>query len=135
MKAHNEHSYLFDEFRFDPVTPALFRDGERIDATPKALEILRVLVENAGEVVSKEDLMKRVWADSFVEEANLSHHIFKLRKALGENEERKLIETVPKRGYRFVGEIREPNPTVAQAAEIPQMLRSPAWRRPLALAL
>src|SRR5687768_13185562 len=107
MKAHNEHSYLFDEFRFDPVTPALFRDGERIDATPKALEILRVLVENAGEVVSKEDLMKRVWVDSFVEEANLSHHIFKLRKALGENEERKLIETVPKRGYRFVAEVEQ----------------------------
>src|SRR5687767_544865 len=107
MTPARQNSYLFDEFRFDPATPALFRAGDRVDATPKALEILRVLIENAGEVVSKEDLMKRVWADSFVEEANLSHHIFKLRKALGEQEERKLIETVPKRGYRFVAEVAE----------------------------
>ena len=65
MTIPHENSFLFDEFRFDPSKPALFRDGKRIDATPKALEILRVLVENAGEA-SKEELMKRVWTDSFV---------------------------------------------------------------------
>src|SRR5688572_7523242 len=99
------------QFKFDGLTldaeRRLLTDagGSVIDVTPKAVEILCLLVENAGELVTKEELMKRVWADSFVEEANLSHHIFKLRKALGDGEGRKIIETVPKRGYRFVARL------------------------------
>src|SRR5215203_2331792 len=99
--------YRFDGFTLD-VERRLLTDDSRsvVDITPKAAEILCLLVENAGQLVTKEEVIKRVWADSFVEEANLSHHIFRLRKALGETEDRKLIETVPKRGYRFVGDLR-----------------------------
>src|SRR5215204_3837394 len=112
--------YRFDGFTLNIERRLLTDDsGSVVDITPKAAEILCLLVENAGQLVTKEEIIKRVWSDSFVEEANLSHHIFKLRKALGETEDRKLIETVPKRGYRFVGELRsddaasaEPNPEV-----------------------
>ena len=99
--------YKFGNFRLDAERCVLF-DGENavVDATPKALAILCVLVESAGRVVSKDELIKRVWADNFVEEANLSHHIFRLRRALGESEDEKYIQTVSKRGYRFVGAIR-----------------------------
>lgn len=79
-----------------------------MDATPKAIEILCLLIESDGRVVSKDEIISRVWPDSFVEEANLSHHIFRLRRALGENDEQKFIETIPKRGYRFVSTQREP---------------------------
>jgi len=82
-------------------------DNAVVDATPKALKILCVLVESDERVVSKEEIISRVWADSFVEEANLSYNIFYLRRALGECAEHKFIETVPKRGYRFVAQIRE----------------------------
>ncbi len=117
------HLYRFDRFTLDAASRLLTDDaGTVIDLTPKAVDILILLVENAGQLVSKEEVMKRVWADSFVEEANLSHHIFKLRKAVGETEDRKLIETVPKRGYRFVGELTndEPadDPVVGPATDI-----------------
>ena len=102
----SEKKYEFSEFRLEAENCVLL-DGENrvVDLTPKALQILCVLVENAGNVVSKEELIRRVWTDSFVEEANLSHHIFRIRKALGENENQKFIETVPKRGYRFVAQV------------------------------
>ena len=103
--------YEFQGHRFDPEQNLLFFGDERVDATPKSLAILKVLIENSGRVVSKEELMRRAWPDSFVEEANLSHHIFNLRKAIGE----KLIETVPKRGYRFVGVISQANSDSADA--------------------
>jgi len=103
--------YEFQGHRFDPEQNVLFFGDERVDATPKSLAILKVLIENSGRVVSKEELMRRAWPDSFVEEANLSHHIFNLRKAIGE----KLIETVPKRGYRFVGVISQANSDSADA--------------------
>ncbi len=100
--------YEFGKFRFDAERFVLFDEENRIvDATPKALEILRVLIESSERLVSKEEIISRVWADSFVEEANLSHHIFRLRRALGESDEQKFIETVPKRGYRFIAEVRE----------------------------
>ncbi len=97
--------YEFGEFRLDVDGCVLWQAGEIVDVTPKALEILCVLVENSGQVVTKEELLKRVWSDSFVEEANLSHHIFRLRRALGESLQNKFIETVPKRGYRFAVQV------------------------------
>ena len=103
-----EKFYEFGEFRLDAKRCVLFGDDNRIvDATPKALEILCVLVEAGGSLVSKEEIISRVWADRFVEEANLSHHVFRLRRTLGECAEQKFIETIPKRGYRFVAPIRE----------------------------
>src|SRR6185369_9880918 len=81
------------------------REGEVVPLTPKVFDILLTLVENSGQVVSKEDLMKRVWPSTFVEEGNLTQNISLLRKALGETPGGvQFIETVPRRGYRFVAE-------------------------------
>lgn len=108
MSFVTEKIYEFDRFRLDAENCVLL-DGQNqvVDLTPKALQILSVIVEASGRVVSKEEIIKRVWADSFVEEANLSHHVFRLRKALGETGERKFIETIPKRGYRFVAQVKK----------------------------
>ena len=105
-------NYQFGEFRLYPEEKVLFRGDRVVEVTPKAVDVLSALVENAGEIVSKEDIIRRVWPDSFVEEANLSHHIFKLRKALDDGDGRKVIETVPKRGYRFVAQLRPVSPPI-----------------------
>jgi DNA-binding winged helix-turn-helix (wHTH) protein len=90
------------------VKKVLWRGTETVLLAPKACEILGVLIENAPQILSKEELMNLVWADSFVEEANLTHHISALRKALGEDKNgRKFIETIPRKGYRFVAEIKD----------------------------
>ncbi|MFP5265440.1 MAG: winged helix-turn-helix domain-containing protein [Blastocatellia bacterium] len=80
----------------------LLRNGEAVPLTPKALKILLILVQNSKQVVGKDDLMREVWPDTFVEESNLTQHIFMLRRTLrsGENGAH-YIETLPKRGYRF----------------------------------
>jgi TolB-like protein/DNA-binding winged helix-turn-helix (wHTH) protein len=84
------------------------RDGSAVPLTPKVFDILRILVENSGHMLEKDELMKAVWADSFVEEGNLTRNISTLRAALGEqDEDHQYIETVPKRGYRFVAEVTE----------------------------
>ena len=109
MNNNGNQFYEFEDFRLDAVQGVLFRGQSVVNLTPKAVEILRLLVERSGKVVTKEEIFAKVWSESFVEEANLSHHIFKLRKALGESEERKIIETVPKRGYRFVADLKTSN--------------------------
>jgi TolB-like protein/DNA-binding winged helix-turn-helix (wHTH) protein len=79
------------------------REGELVPLTPKVFDILVTLVEHGGQVVAKDDLMKRVWPNTFVEEGNLTQNISLLRKALGESPGGvQFIETVPRRGYRFV---------------------------------
>src|SRR5438046_8851104 len=84
----------------------ILRGDDVVPRTPKACEILLVLVDNSGHVLTKEELMKRVWPDTIVEEANLSHNIYKLREALAEGRDgEKYIETVPRRGYRFVAQV------------------------------
>ena len=94
--------YEFGPFRMDPEKQVLLRDGQLIAVTPKTFETLLVLVRRGREVVSKEELLKEIWPDSFVEEANLSQHISKLRKALGDTlEGERYIITLPGRGYRF----------------------------------
>jgi eukaryotic-like serine/threonine-protein kinase len=99
--------YEFGPFRMDPEKQILQRDGELITVTPKAFETLLVLVRRGREVVTKEELLKEIWPDSFVEEANLSQHIFKLRKALGDTVEgERYIVTLPGRGYRFAVPVR-----------------------------
>jgi TolB-like protein/Flp pilus assembly protein TadD len=82
----------------------LWREGEVLPVTPKALDVLAALCAQPGEVVTKDELMRRVWPDTFVEEANLTVHVSALRKALGTQANgRPWIDTVPRRGYRFVG--------------------------------
>jgi len=95
--------YGFGPFLVDAAEGLLLRDGQPVPLTPKAFETLTVLVENSGHVLGKDELMQRIWPDSFVEENNLSQNISILRKALGDNAggQQRYIETVPKRGYRF----------------------------------
>ena len=100
-------AYEFADFRLDLRRRRLERARELVALTPKCLDILCVLVEKPGQVVEKDELMSRVWPDSFVEEANLTQNIFLLRKALEEGANGdQYIETVPRRGYRFVAPIR-----------------------------
>lgn len=99
--------YEFGPFRMDPEKQVLLRDNQPVSVTPKAFETLLVLVRHSREVVTKDDLMRELWPDSFVEEANLSQNIFMLRKALGDSPEaRRYIVTLPGKGYRFTAEVR-----------------------------
>jgi len=99
--------YEFGPFRMDPDKQTLLRENVAVPVTPKAFETLLVLVRRSRDVVSKEDLLKEVWPDSFVEESNLSQNIFLLRKALGDTaENRQYIVTLPGRGYRFAVSVR-----------------------------
>src|SRR5215510_11310666 len=103
---HNDLRYEFGPYQLDSSTRILTRDGEGIPLTPKATEILLVLVKHAGQLVEKDELLKEVWPDTFVEENNLTQNIFTLRKALGDDRtDPKYIETVARRGYRFLATV------------------------------
>ena len=98
----NSELYEFGPFRVDPGKEMLLRAGEPVPLTPKTFQVLLVLVRHSQELVTKDDLLKAVWPDTFVEEANLSRNIFMLRKALGESpKDHRYIVTVPGRGYRL----------------------------------
>ncbi|MDT4896536.1 MAG: eukaryotic-like serine/threonine-protein kinase [Acidobacteriota bacterium] len=108
MKDQAKRFYEFGVFRLDVTERVLFGEKGVVSLTPKAFDTLLVLVENSGHVLGKEELMEKVWPDSFVEENNLAQNISLLRKALSEEgSPRKMIETVPRRGYRFVADVRE----------------------------
>lgn len=93
----------------------LVRHGEPVTVTPKALDILLFFVQNKGKVLGKDEFMKVLWPQSFVEEGNLSQHVFLLRKILGDglNGDR-FIMTIPRRGYMFVAPVREIDSTTLQ---------------------
>ncbi|WP_280138048.1 transcriptional regulator [Terriglobus roseus] len=83
------------------------RDNEAVPLTPKALQVLLVLVRRNKELVTKEELLQAVWPDTFVEENNLSRNVFLLRKAMGGSaQDHQYIITVPGRGYRFAEDVR-----------------------------
>jgi TolB-like protein/tetratricopeptide (TPR) repeat protein len=112
--------YQFGPFSLDAVERVLLREGRLVSLPAKALTTLLVLVRNSGHLVEKDVLMNEVWPDEDVEEGNLAQHIFLLRKALGEtSQSRKYIETVPRRGYRFLGEVREINGAAIPATRSP----------------
>jgi TolB-like protein len=99
--------YEFGPFRLDTQRCLLLREGVPMNLSPKAFETLLVLVENNGRVMKKEELIARIWPNSFVEEGNLTQNIFVLRKALGEGpNEHRYIVTIPGQGYRFVAPVR-----------------------------
>ena len=95
-------SYRFGPYRLDTGDRVLTRTGRPVALTRRMYETLVALVERGGRVVEKNELMRLVWADAFVEEGNLTQVVFRLRRALGE----KYIETVPRRGYRFAATVR-----------------------------
>jgi TolB-like protein/DNA-binding winged helix-turn-helix (wHTH) protein len=113
MELKERHLYEFGPFRLEPAEHLLVRDGQVIPLAPKVFDTLLVLVQNSGHLVDKDELLRRVWPDTFVEEGNLTKNIFALRKILeGGRENEKFIETIPKRGYRFVApvtELKEPS--------------------------
>jgi eukaryotic-like serine/threonine-protein kinase len=107
MGKDTKRVYEFGPFRVDPAKNLLFRDGQPISLPPKVFETLLVLLQHSGQVVSKDDLMKILWPDSFVEEGNLTQNISLLRKALGESpQDHHYIVTIPGRGYRFAEDVR-----------------------------
>jgi DNA-binding winged helix-turn-helix (wHTH) protein/Tol biopolymer transport system component len=137
MSSQAKHLLEFGPFRMDLEERVLMRDQEAIPLSPKAFETLLVLVQHSERVVLKGDLMKTLWPDTFVEESNLSQHIFQLRKALGEKaHDPQYIITVPGRGYRFAQKVVEfPDANgelVVQSSSIQRVTieeASPPWRR------
>lgn len=100
--------YEFGSFRLDSAQHILLRDGQIVSLTPKVFETLRVLVENSGQVVDKDELLQKIWSDTIVEETSLAKNISVLRKILSENGSgESCIETIPKRGYRFMAPLKE----------------------------
>lgn len=100
------HVYEFGAFRLEAAERRLTSGGRALTLTAKVFDLLLLLVQNAGHLLEKEEIMREVWSEVEVEENNLTVNMSLLRKTLGEGEERELIETVPKRGYRFVADVR-----------------------------
>jgi Tol biopolymer transport system component/DNA-binding winged helix-turn-helix (wHTH) protein len=117
MSSQENQLYEFGPFVLDARSRILLKDGATVRLTPKAFDTLFVLVQHASQVVEKEQLLKQVWPDIYVEEGSLSHNIHGLRKALGDDSsEPRYIETIPKRGYRFVAPVRISRADAPQAA-------------------
>jgi DNA-binding winged helix-turn-helix (wHTH) protein len=101
--------YEFGSYRLDMPGGTLFREGNRVALPPKVAEFLVSLVQAAGSVVTREQLLQQVWPGSVIEEGSLSSHISILRKALGTAPNgQDFIETLPKRGYRFAAHVKRP---------------------------
>src|SRR4051812_30883267 len=108
MASSFRHLYEFGPYRLDATERQLWRGTEAVHLTPKEMDTLSALVRGAGRLMSKEELLREIWPDTFVGEATLAQNVFTLRKALGETEGGKsYIETVPRRGYRFAAAVRE----------------------------
>jgi DNA-binding winged helix-turn-helix (wHTH) protein len=107
MRGEKRHSYRFEAFRLEVEERQLLHHDHPVPLTPKAFDVLVALVEQSGHLVEKVELLRRVWCDSFVEEANIARIVHTLRKKLGTSSDgNKFIETVAKKGYRFVAEVQ-----------------------------
>ncbi len=107
--------YKFGKFDLNKDERILSEGDKSIPLAPKVFDTLLLLVQNKGHLLTKEELFEKIWKDSFVEENNLAQNISYLRKVLGENKKNKFIETVPKRGYRFVADV---------SVNVPQTLKA-----------
>jgi DNA-binding winged helix-turn-helix (wHTH) protein/TolB-like protein/Tfp pilus assembly protein PilF len=117
--------YEFARFRLLPAERLLLRDETSVQLAPKVFDTLLMLVERGGHLVEKDELLDKIWADAFVEEATLARNISILRKVLGGNENgQKFIETVPKRGYRFVEPVRRLTAEKTSALPVPAIKKS-----------
>lgn len=130
-----KHFYEFGTFRLDPAERLLLRDNHPVPLAPKAFETLVLLVQNSGRLLTKDELMKRLWPGTFVEEVNLAQNISAIRRALHDkNGEGRYIETVSKAGYRFIGDARRvaagaPATDRAAGAELAYSA-APWWKSP-----
>src|SRR5712692_8955844 len=119
MSAETAHSYEFGNFRLDPAAKILFCENKPVALTPKVFDTLQVFVEHAGRLLEKDELMQKIWQDRFVEESNLTFNIKMLRRALKDDAHQpRFIETVPRRGYRFIAEVKETFPVIAAETEL-----------------
>jgi Tol biopolymer transport system component/DNA-binding winged helix-turn-helix (wHTH) protein len=109
-------AYEFGDYRLDPLARVLSLRDRPIALAPKSFDLLRLMVERRGRVLERDELMRALWPDTIVEEANLTFQVSTLRKALGEDGS-KWIETVPKHGYRFMAPVREVRETPAMPPE------------------
>lgn len=138
-----KHIYEFGAYRLDSEEKVLVCQGQAVPIAPKDIETLIVLVKRAGHIVGKDELLEKVWPGVFIEENNLARRIFNLRQVLGEGPDgRKYIETVAKRGYRFVGSVRERGEgadslasATATSDSHQHTARADRWRRAWAWAL
>src|SRR5580765_4571590 len=106
--------YQFGEFRLDTAAKTLFCQDEPVALTPKVFDTLQFMVEHAGRLLGKDELMESLWQDRFVEEGNLTFNIKVLRRALHDDAQHpRFIETVPRRGYRFIAEVKQRSPLAA----------------------
>jgi len=99
--------YQFGPFRLDVKQQLLMHQGEPVQLAPKVFETLLLLVERRGQLVGKAEMMNILWPDRHVEESNLTQNIFTLRKLFSKDQGTKYIETIPRRGYRFVAQVSE----------------------------
>lgn len=124
MTGRHKHLYEFDPFLLNVGERLLLRDGEEVALAPRAFDVLVVLVQNSGRLLSKDDLMSAVWGDTVVEEGNLSLYISLIRKALGDSaDDPRYVRTVPKQGYKFIAPVRV---RMSEEAEPPEQTRSAA---------
>lgn len=106
MSQIDPHFYHFQDLRLDTTERSLFRNDERIAITPKVYAMLLILVRNSGRIVEKDELIREIWPDRFVEESNLTFNMRRLRQVLGDDATApRFVETVPRRGYRFVAAV------------------------------
>jgi TolB-like protein/DNA-binding winged helix-turn-helix (wHTH) protein/Tfp pilus assembly protein PilF len=144
MPEKTKRFFDFGRFRLDSVERVLLADSRPVALTPKAFDTLLELLENSGHILEKDELLKRVWPDTFVEEGTLAQNIFTLRKVLGDAPDGSAyIETIPRRGYRFAGDARvvnvgpepEENPSRNPAVRSESPSRKNAWMPALGLGL
>jgi len=138
-------SYEFGPFRLEPATRRLLREGEPLPLTPKAFDTLLLLVQNHERVMEKEEVLRRIWPDTVVEESNLAQNVFTLRKTLGDSPEgARFIATVPRRGYRFIAPVVPSRRAAPPAPAAPDLVAEarpqprsvvPALKALLALAI
>lgn len=143
MSKQTQGFYQFGSFKLIPAERLLLRDGQCVPLTPKVFDLLLVLVEHGGHLLTKDELLKAVWGESHVEEGNLTFSISVLRKSLGESKTGpQYIETVPRRGYRFITAVkhvsRENDEVLAEAPAIVEekspIVEEPAPERVLTIS-
>ena len=113
--------FEFGSFTLDIADRSLLCDGRQVQITQKSFEILRLLVENQGRILTKQEILDEVWTENFVEESTLTQHVYMVRKALRrEGAETEFIETVPKYGYRFKEPVTEQVKPVSPSRRFPK---------------
>jgi DNA-binding winged helix-turn-helix (wHTH) protein len=118
---------LFKTFRLDTANHLLWREGERVPLAPKGFDVLAYLVEHAGRVVTQDEILEALWPETYVNPEVLRKYILEIRKALGDRPDNpEFVETVPKRGYRFVAPVLEESTVEPPVAEASAAMEQPA---------